>query len=90
MIPVVLAMLAGCMPPPATEVDCKPLGKIVDAEVVPTSFNESIKMRIKTTQAVVVIHELPMVIIGAEAQTCTYSNGQRYFGWDGAEYNYPY
>jgi len=66
------------------------LGKIVDAEVVPTSFNECQKMRVKTEKAVVIIYTLTSVDIGREAWSIEWSDGQRTLEWDGSRRAYRY
>jgi len=66
------------------------LGKIVDAQVVPTSFNERQKMLIKTEKAVIIIYTLTTIDLGREAWSVDWSNGKRTFTWDGARYTYNY
>lgn len=83
-----LGLLSACSKP--TVEGRESLGEIVDAEVVPTSFNESPKMRIKTTRAVVVIYTIASVDLGREAWSVRYSDGTRWVEWEGSQYAYRY
>jgi len=65
------------------------LGKIISASVVPTSFNEVIKLQVTTEKCFIVIwRALPSIRIGAEAFQVNYDNGQSYFTWEGSGYMY--
>jgi hypothetical protein len=66
------------------------LGKIISADVLTTSFNESPKMVIKTEKATIVIREITRVDIGKEAYSEEWSYGRRFFGWEGSQNVYPY
>ena len=63
------------------------VGVIRDANVVPTSFNESMKMQIKTDRLVVTIATITTVPIGAKATIYTHSNG-RYISWESSNEMY--
>ena len=65
----------------ATEASCTSLGKILDAEVVPTAFNDCHKMQIKTERAVVVVRRLIYVPIGVEAFHVKTSDGLHWITW---------
>ena len=79
----ILSLLAvSCSLNENTEWAWERVGKIVDVSVVPTSFNESFKMIIKTEKLVVVICGHPSVEIGAEAYILTAPGKQKRFNWD--------
>ncbi len=61
------------------------LGKIVDAYVVPTSFNELIKMCIKTEKGVIVIYGVTYVPLGVEVIVVKRNDGTKYVGWIGSD-----
>jgi len=87
MVAILMAMtVTGCGE--KTVVARESLGTIVDANVVPTSFNESVKMQIKTEKLVFIIYTITEVPIGAEATKITYSNGMSYVTWEGSAYNW--
>ena len=74
---------------PPSVIHKKPIGKIVDANVIPTSFNESIKTQIKTEKRFVVIYGINNnIIIGNDAYIITYDNGKSYITWDGTSKKY--
>lgn len=66
------------------------LGKITDADVIPTSFNESPKTRIKTEKAVVIVFTIASVELGKEAWSVEWSDGTRTVEWEGSRYSYRY
>tara|TARA_R110000824_G_scaffold12226_5_gene53508 strand:- start:3792 stop:4151 length:360 start_codon:yes stop_codon:yes gene_type:complete len=65
----------------ATIVAEEPLGKITDADIVPTSFNEKIKTTVKTEKEVVFVRGIHNFPIGTEAKKIKKSNGQLYISW---------
>lgn len=77
-----LVFICACSPE-LVEVSREKLGKIIDVSVIPTSFNEDMKIQIKTKSIFVVISGIPTVNIGAEAYKITYDNGAEYFTWVG-------
>jgi hypothetical protein len=76
-----------CSPPTAKHhvVDKTSLGKITSATVVPTSFNESVKMQVTTEKAFFVIREHVFVPIGSEATLNKLDSGRECVTWDGAD-----
>lgn len=66
------------------------LGKILDANVVPTSFNEAPKTQIKTEKSVIVVFGIVSVELGKESYGIEYDSGLRYFTWDGNPMMYRY
>ena len=89
LIPIFLVLfLACCDKQKPVEVAKKPVGKIVDARVVPTSFNEFGKTQIKTEFAFIVVYRYISVDFGAQAYIITCDNGRRYFTWDGTTLMY--
>ena len=71
-----LIAICGCSQP-AKITEEESLGKIISAEVIPTSFNESMKMVVKTEKSVVVIRTIARVDIGTEAHSQTWDSGLR-------------
>jgi len=65
------------------EISRECLGKIIDAKVIPTSFNESVKMQIKTEKAIVIIRSLPIIRIGAVAFEVAFNDGSKYITFSG-------
>lgn len=61
-------------------------GKIIDANLVETSFNESIKSVIKTDKGVFIIYGMPSVMIGENSSIRLYDNGKRYLCADSWTY----
>ena len=74
----------------ATPEERTSLGKITDANVIPTSFNECQKTMVKTEMAAIIIRSLVSVEIGKEAYSTRYSDGTRWFSWDGSGRRYRY
>jgi len=67
-------------------------GRIVDASIATTSFNESIKSVIKTDKAVFMVRGMPSVFIGESATVQITTNGDRYLcieGWKKCQKLYP-
>lgn len=60
---------------PVTLVKTESVGVLVSAEVIPTSFNESSKMQIKTGEYVFVTHIIAGVKLNQEVFKNTYSDG---------------
>jgi hypothetical protein len=86
-----LLSLTACREPATVTVKARTsLGKIVDADVPPTSFNESMKTRIKTERAVVIVREIVSVELGKEAWSIDWSDGDRTFEWEGSRRTYRY
>ena len=83
-----ILLIPGCSNPSPSEVSRVSLGKVIDANVLNTSFNEHMKMQIKTEKAIVVIYRLPKVDLGEEAFYVEMSNGRRYFTWSSANQLY--
>lgn len=80
-------LLAACSDAPEPrETAREPLGKIVDANVIATSFNEMKKTQVKTERMFVVVAGTPSLPLGAEAALVTLDNGRRYLAWTGSEY----
>jgi len=73
-----------------TVVETVSLGKIIDANVVPTSFNNAPKTCIKTEKAVVIIRSIVSVDLNVESYKIIWSDGHRSFGWEGSSYSYRY
>jgi len=78
---VVALFLIGCSEQPIM-VNKEYVGIIKDASVVPTSWNEPVKMQIKTDKRFFILYTLVDVGIGDSAFIHTYSNGCRYLGWE--------
>ena len=78
--------LAGCTD--SKEVSREAVGKIVDANLMPTSFNESIKTQVKTERRYLVVYGTLNCPLGAEAYLVSYDDGRTYFTWDGARQQY--
>ena len=68
------------------EVSRENVGKIVDANVVPTSFNESIKTQVKTEKRFFVVIGTPDLQLGEEAQIVTFADGRKYLAWPSGKY----
>jgi len=60
---------------PVTLIKSESVGMLISAEEVPTSFNESAKMQIKTTEYVFVTRTIAGVKLNQEVFLNTYSNG---------------
>lgn len=79
------ALLVSCVP--ARKIKCdEDGGVILDAQVVPTSFNECQKMQVKTSKIVVVIVGFAAVPVGKRATIRTYTDGWQAIMWEGDEY----
>ena len=78
--------LVGCTD--SKEVSREAVGKIVDANLMPTSFNESIKTQVKTERRYLVVYGTLNCPLGAEAYLVSYDDGRTYFTWDGARQQY--
>ena len=65
------------------------IGKIVDANVISTSFNEIKKTQVKTERAFLVVFGTPALPLGEEAYLVTMDNGSRYLAWTGGVYMVP-
>lgn len=59
------------------------IGKIIDVNILATSWNEMPKTQIKTEHASIVIGYTPMIRIGVEAFVITTDNNQKYITWVG-------
>jgi hypothetical protein len=66
------------------------LGKITDAAVVPTSFNEFPKMLIKTEKRAIVLYRVISVDLGVEAWSVSRSDGSKWLEWTGSTSSYKY
>ena len=64
------------------------LGKVIDANVISTSFNESIKTQIKTKNSFIVIRGCPSIPFGVDLIKITYDNGYEYITWLNANKQY--
>ena len=67
------------------EVSRTNIGKIIDANVIPTSFNESIKTQVKTEGGFFLLIGCPHIPFGVEAVIVEYDNGSRYVTWHGTD-----
>lgn len=83
---VIAALVSACAQVAPTII---PGGKIVDASHLPTSFNESMKMQITTTEYVFIIEGNHSVKIGAETEILRYPDGKEYLRVVGEEYGWP-
>lgn len=83
---IMCLVLVGCEVVETTELNRTPIGKVLDANIVPTSFNESQKTIIKTEGAVVIVYGIKSVIKGDGAYLKDMSNGLQYLCLDSAEY----
>lgn len=63
---ILLTIILSCSEPINNSPDIY-VGIIQDASVIPTAFNESVKMQIKTDKIVVVIYDIATVNIGDSA-----------------------
>lgn len=89
-LPIILCLaLFGCGGHP-TITSKTPLGKIVDSEVVSTSFIHPVMLRVKTEKAVVILKDMASVDLGKEAFSVQWSDGTRTFEWDGGNRKYRY
>lgn len=80
-------LLVACSDTPAPrETAREPLGRIVDANVIATSFNEMKKTQVKTERMFVVVAGTPALPLGVDAALVTLDNGRRYLAWTGGEY----
>jgi len=79
LIFICILFIFGCSKP--IEVSRVSLGKIVDANVAPTSFNESIKTQIKTEKGFFVVNGTPNIPFGVELFKITYDNGKTRITW---------
>lgn len=68
------------------EVSRENVGKIIDADVVPTNFNESIKTQVKTEKRFIVVIGTPDLQLGEEAQVVTFADGRKYLAWPSGKY----
>jgi len=71
------------------EISRQSVGKITDASVIATSFNESPKTQVKTEQRFFVVVGLYEIAIGEEAQIVTFDDGRRYLSWPTGRYMAP-
>jgi uncharacterized membrane protein len=78
----------GCDLPQPKEVSREAIGKIVDAEVAQTSWNEAVKTRIKTERYVAIVLGSASCPLGVDAYLVKYDDGQTYLAWDGSERRY--
>ncbi len=66
-------------------INTRSLGKILDADVISTSWNESVKMKVKTEKTVVILYAITSVELGREAFFITKQfpmSKRKYFAWD--------
>jgi hypothetical protein len=66
-----LLFLAGCPTSPDLAPLTENVGRVVDAQLIPTSFNESIKTQIKTEKRYMVVYGTVNVRLGDEATLVT-------------------
>jgi len=71
-------VLLGCAPDESSLVESIDMGAVIDANLVPTSFNESIKSTIKTEKGIFLIRGMPSVYIGDIATLNKYDDGSSY------------
>lgn len=75
----VLLVVGGCDSPETPTLSEKiDAGRVIDADIVPTSFNESIKITIKTDQGIFTVSGMASVMRGEEGTIDIYSDGSRY------------
>jgi hypothetical protein len=77
---------AGCS---SHEIERIPIGRVVDANHVATSFNEAVKTQVKTEQRFVIVYGSLSVPFGVTAYLTRHDDGRTYFTWDGADLLYP-
>ena len=66
-----------------TVISRQSIGKITSAEVIPTSWNEAIKMQIVTEKYVIILRGLtPPVPIGEEAELLQTQTGRQAISWE--------
>jgi hypothetical protein len=61
------------------------LGKILSADVVPTSFNECFKMKVVTEKKVVIIIGITSIDLNKRSWISYRKDGSRTFGWEGSD-----
>ena len=84
-IVLMIFIFCGCTEEPAI-VKISSLGRILDADIIPTSFNECQKMKIKTEKAVIIIYAITRVEIGEEARDIEWSNGRHTIEWNSSKH----
>lgn len=67
------------------EVSRNPIGKILDANVVPTAFNQTPKTQVKTERAFIVVLGTPSIPLGVQSYQVILENGQSCLDWDGCQ-----
>lgn len=72
----------------ATIVSDTSIGRILDARVVETSFNESRKMEIWTENTYIIIDDLTSVPLRREAFIRRYSDRREFLFWEDSGYMY--
>jgi hypothetical protein len=68
------------------EVSRQRVGKILDATVIPNSFNEHSKTQVKTEFRSFVVLGLPEIPIGEEAEIVAFEGGRRYLAFPSGRY----
>jgi hypothetical protein len=86
---MVTCLVVACAGREPVETARESLGKIVDANVIATSFNEMKKTQVKTESAFLVVAGTPLLPLGADAALVTLENGRRYLAWTGGAYMVP-
>ncbi len=87
----IMACLALPLP---VEISREYIGKIIDVNVMPTSFmdyslfKEFIKIQIKTEYGFFVLYNISFIRLGAKAYIITYNDDKRYFTWNGTNKKY--
>lgn len=79
---IALLVATGCSLGDAKLMQTLNAGSVTDADVVPTSFNESIKSTIKTDKGVFMVRGMPSVMKGEQGEVQVYDNGKRYLCFD--------
>ena len=86
VILLLMFLLAGCEIKTNNVISKTPVGVIVDMEVIPTSFNESIKTLIKTSTSAYVVYGTMSVQFGEPALVNTHENGAKYLCVESQKY----
>ena len=76
---LMVLLISGCEDSPKPElIETVDAGLVSDGDIVPTSFNESIKSIIKTNKGIFMVRGMPSVLIGESASIQKYDNGRDY------------
>ena len=84
-------LLAGCSDYPRDsqiKVETHYFGKILGSHVIPTSFNETMKMSIETEKGTFILSGVRSVPKGVEAKVYVMKNGDEWLSWEGSTYRF--